>query len=139
MSLSCKPEWNTLLQSAKLAVEGRRMESKVNEGGGERDRNENGNGKESCGLWVPREGRDEGKRNTSLESRATKRIKSPYPIPFSDTMHKDCGGNLQQQKGAGVDLPSITPHAAAAAALPCRQQKWKPIFAVWCGGHATCC
>ena len=36
LSLSCKPEWNTLLQSAKLAAEGwreeRGRESKVSEG-----------------------------------------------------------------------------------------------------------
>ena len=31
MSLSCKPEWNTLLQSAKLAVEGRKEDGEQSE------------------------------------------------------------------------------------------------------------
>ena len=86
LSLSCKPEWNTLLQSAKLAAEGwrearereqseRREERKKGrkEGRGRTDLegNENGNGKESCGccsVYVYPVPRDRW-RNIHLESR----------------------------------------------------------------------
>ena len=77
-----------------LWKEGRRMESKVNEGGGERDRNENGNGKESCGYPVMG-----GRGNISLSSRERRNASQAKANP-SNTIFRHNAQRLRWQPAA---------------------------------------
>ena len=105
MSLSCKPEWNTLLQSAKLAVEGRK------EDGEQSERREEGRETEmkmemEKKVAGPSSWEGRGAFLSRVESDETHhKPRRTHPIPFSDTMHKDCGGNLQPQRGAPEMIP----------------------------------